>query len=295
MIKNRNNLTVLWKYINGTSESLLAANQVIVSDDKRLSVIHHEQQERWILQIRFARVQDTGVYKCEVNSIPKTYETRMVMVSVRKTYVDNIRNMDHYNNNNHTDSSSSSSLSMQQPPSSTISIRGSYVPDEYRPTTSPALPPGSTAYNSSSPFVDRSFYECCQTEGVPILCKALCNLQAMISDQTKPFMYTLCYNYMAHIFRCISDGRNHLPCCQRQQVPQLCQPSCSGRYSLEKALDHAICHEHSKTILFCIADGLQVLPEQPQEIQAETINSTFVSLFFSFHGLFDLICFFISM
>nr|XP_046912345.1 Ig-like and fibronectin type-III domain-containing protein 1 isoform X1 [Dermatophagoides farinae] len=278
VIKNRNNLTVLWKYINGTSESLLAANQVIVSDDKRLSVIHHEQQERWILQIRFARVQDTGVYKCEVNSIPKTYETRMVMVSVRKTYVDNIRNMDHYNNNNHTDSSSSSSLSMQQPPSSTISIRGSYVPDEYRPTTSPALPPGSTAYNSSSPFVDRSFYECCQTEGVPILCKALCNLQAMISDQTKPFMYTLCYNYMAHIFRCISDGRNHLPCCQRQQVPQLCQPSCSGRYSLEKALDHAICHEHSKTILFCIADGLQVLPEQPQEIQAETINSTFILL-----------------
>ncbi|OTF70234.1 hypothetical protein BLA29_008576, partial [Euroglyphus maynei] len=66
VIKNRNNLTVLWKYLNGTSESLLAANQVIVSDDKRLSVIHHEQQERWILQIRFARVQDTGIYKCEV-------------------------------------------------------------------------------------------------------------------------------------------------------------------------------------------------------------------------------------
>lgn len=39
VIKNRNNLTVLWKYVNGSVETLLAANHVIVSDDKRLSVI----------------------------------------------------------------------------------------------------------------------------------------------------------------------------------------------------------------------------------------------------------------
>ena len=40
LIKNRNNLTILWKYVNGSMELLLAANQVIVSDDKRMSVIH---------------------------------------------------------------------------------------------------------------------------------------------------------------------------------------------------------------------------------------------------------------
>lgn len=40
VIKNRNNLTVLWKYINGTSEVLLAANQVIVTEDKRMRVFH---------------------------------------------------------------------------------------------------------------------------------------------------------------------------------------------------------------------------------------------------------------
>lgn len=39
VIKNRNNLTVLWKYVNGSLETLLAANHVIVSDDKRLSVV----------------------------------------------------------------------------------------------------------------------------------------------------------------------------------------------------------------------------------------------------------------
>lgn len=99
-------------------------------------------------------------------------------------------------------------------------------------------------------------------------------MRAMLNDQTKPYMYTLCYNYMTHIYRCISDGRNHLPCCQRQNVPQLCQPACVGKYSLEKALDHAICHDHSKTVLFCIADGLQVLPGQPQDVQADIVNST---------------------
>lgn len=147
-----------------------------------------------------------------------------------------------------------------------VSVRKTYA-DVLKATT---MGSGNTS------ITDRSFYECCQTEGVPILCRPLCNLNAMISDQTKPYMYTLCYNYMAHIFRCIADGRNHLPCCQRQSVPSLCQPSCTGRYSLEKALDHAICHEHSKTILFCIADGLQVLPEQPQDVSAETVNYTFV-------------------
>lgn len=40
VVKNRNNLTILWKYVNGSVETLLAANQVIVSDDKRLAVIH---------------------------------------------------------------------------------------------------------------------------------------------------------------------------------------------------------------------------------------------------------------
>lgn len=216
-------------------------------------------QERWVLRIHFARVQDTGIYKCEVNSIPKVYETRMVMVMIKKSYTETIE-MLHRNDSNFN--------------------RGSYVPDEHTTSTSASTSFSPNTMNSgNTSFVDRSFYECCQTEGVPILCRPLCSLNAMISDQTKPYMFTLCYNYMAHIFRCISDGRNHLPCCQKQQVPKLCQPSCSGRYSLEKALDHAICHEHSKTILFCISDGLQVLPEQPQDLQAEAINSTFVSFF----------------
>lgn len=178
----------------------------------------------------------------------------MVMVSVRKTYAEVVRGggvvsgsaSPHNITGNERDGVASSSASRGP------AARGSaYVPADE----------GSGQSTNQSTFADRSFYECCQTEGVPILCRPLCNLNAMISDQTKPYMYTLCYNYMSHIFRCISDGRNHLPCCQRQNVPQLCQPSCTGRYSLEKALDHAICHEHSKTILFCIADGLQVMFE----------------------------------
>lgn len=42
VVSNRNNLTLLWKYVNGTSETLLAANEVVVSDDKRLSIIHQK-------------------------------------------------------------------------------------------------------------------------------------------------------------------------------------------------------------------------------------------------------------
>ena len=137
----------------------------------------------------------------------------------------------------------------------------------------------SDSNQSSNNLTDRSFFECCQTEGVPILCRQLCNLNAMINDQTKPYTL-LCYNYLPKIFSCISDGRNHLPCCKRQNVPQLCQPSCTGKYTLVKALDHAICHEHSKTVLFCIAEGIEVLPKQPQDITAETVNSTYVSLYF---------------
>lgn len=185
-----------------------------------------------------------------MNSNPKVYETRMVMVSVKRTFADILKGL---------------RANITEP--SSTPARG-YIPD--KPTT-------TTTTTAANNFTDKSFYECCQTEGVPILCRPLCSLNAMISDQTKPYMYTLCYNYMTHIYRCLADGRNHLPCCQRQNVPQLCQPACTGRYSLEKALDHAICHEHSKTVLFCIADGIQTLPDQPQDISVETVNSTYVS------------------
>ena len=85
----------------------------------------------------------------------------MVMVSVRKTYSEVMKDA--------------------------VNITGNAMAPKHA-----SYEPDNSKQSINSTFIDRSFYECCQTEGVPILCRPLCNIQAMISDQTKPYMYTLC-------------------------------------------------------------------------------------------------------
>ena len=39
---------------------------------------------------------------------------------------------------------------------------------------------------------------------------------------------TKCDPHFKQIVHCMADGRNHVPCCERNQVPDICQDMCIG-------------------------------------------------------------------
>lgn len=56
----------------------------------------------------------------------------------------------------------------------------------------------------------------------------------------------------------LSDGRDHVPCCIRERIPDLCQDLCRGEYTLvtDNVKTHFSCPSHIERTLSCIADGV---------------------------------------
>ena len=130
-------------------------------------------------------------------------------------------------------------------------------------------------YNQTKHFadsVDHNFTQCCEHEGVSQLCFDYCHFKGLVSGTPKPQIAAVCVNHMSSITKCLADGKNHIPCCKRQQVPSVCLGSCVGKYTLTTAFQHAVCLDYAGPILACIAQGVEILPHQPKDVIAEEIS-----------------------
>ena len=56
----------------------------------------------------------------------------------------------------------------------------------------------------------------------------------------------------------MADGRNHVPCCERNQVPDVCQDMCVGEYTMQTddVRTHLSCGAFTAPTLACIAEGI---------------------------------------
>ena len=56
----------------------------------------------------------------------------------------------------------------------------------------------------------------------------------------------------------IAAGRNHVPCCERAGVPDVCQDMCLGQYTVQTddARSHVSCSAYTAPTLVCIAEGV---------------------------------------
>ena len=63
---------------------------------------------------------------------------------------------------------------------------------------------------------------------------------------------------MTTLFLTNSAGRNHVPCCQRAGVPDVCQDMCVGSYTVQTddARSHVSCAAYTAATLVCIAEGV---------------------------------------
>ena len=55
-----------------------------------------------------------------------------------------------------------------------------------------------------------------------------------------------------------SAGRNHIPCCQKAGVPDLCQDMCIGSYTVQTddVRSQVSCAAYTAPTLVCIAEGV---------------------------------------
>ena len=132
-----------------------------------------------------------------------------------------------------------------------------------------------TNLSSLKPILNstHNFTQCCAQLSVNDHCLPYCSVQSLLSGSINSNAILTCANHMPSIISCLTDGRNHLPCCESQNVPDVCLPSCTGRYSLTKVLDNILCLQHAVPILSCIAEGVKTLPPQPLDITAEPVSS----------------------
>lgn len=56
----------------------------------------------------------------------------------------------------------------------------------------------------------------------------------------------------------LSDGRNHVPCCMEEKVPDICQDVCRGEYTIitDNIKTHFSCAAYTEQTLACIVEGI---------------------------------------
>lgn len=54
------------------------------------------------------------------------------------------------------------------------------------------------------------------------------------------------------------DGRNHVPCCVQEGVPDICQDVCRGEYTMitDNIKTHFSCSAYTEQTLACIVEGI---------------------------------------
>lgn len=96
--------------------------------------------------------------------------------------------------------------------------------------TSKSIPPKTGTSTPASDIDDKldpddyvhDFTDCCKSLNVSSKCLGFCTIHNII-DGTAGVEPDVCEADFPRIVKCMADGRNHLPCCERKKIPDVCQ------------------------------------------------------------------------
>ncbi|ODM96583.1 Ig-like and fibronectin type-III domain-containing protein C25G4.10 [Orchesella cincta] len=134
------------------------------------------------------------------------------------------------------------------------------------------------SYKGVGSILSHNYTACCQQVNVSKSCYGFCTLQSILEGTTgEP---NQCEDEFPKIVKCMADGRDHVPCCIREQVPDICQDLCRGEYTVvtDNVKTHFSCPTYIERTLSCIADGIEILPSQPLNVQAVAVSPTAINL-----------------
>lgn len=98
-------------------------------------------------------------------------------------------------------------------------------------TSKSVTPKNGSTSTSPMPDVDdtvepeeymHDFTDCCKSFNVSTKCLGFCTIHNII-DGTAGVEPDVCETDFPRIVKCMADGRNHLPCCERKNIPDVCQ------------------------------------------------------------------------
>ncbi|XP_019771440.1 Ig-like and fibronectin type-III domain-containing protein 2 isoform X3 [Dendroctonus ponderosae] len=239
--------TVMWKKEDRERHStrVLTAGENRVTADKRFSVLHDSGTDQdefgsdlpsggdvWVLVIKTAKPNDSGIYVCEVNSNPIVRSFHRLNVLSRAITAN---------------------------PTDVI------IYEDPKPT--------------SDGIKKHNYTECCVAQNVSSRCMGFCNIQSILEGSTGQDPEN-CEQDFPAIVRCMADGRNHVPCCIHERIPDICQDVCRGEYTAitENIKTHFSCSAYTEQTLACIMDGIDLLPGQPENVEVEPLSETSIKV-----------------
>ncbi|KAG8287269.1 hypothetical protein J6590_042606 [Homalodisca vitripennis] len=126
---------------------------------------------------------------------------------------------------------------------------------------------------------NHNYTSCCIDTNVSKGCLGFCNIQSILDGQTGQDPEKCEADFPA-IVRCMADGRNHVPCCMDEGVPDICQDVCRGEYTMitDNIKTHFSCSAYTEKTLSCIVEGIEILPGQPRSVEVEGISDTSIKV-----------------
>ncbi|XP_076044711.1 zwei Ig domain protein zig-8-like [Oratosquilla oratoria] len=86
IVTNLNNKSVSW--IRQRDLKILTVGLYTYTTDQRFEVLHSEENEDWMLKIKYAQKRDSGKYDCQVSTRPPTYYTVQLNINVPRTIIE---------------------------------------------------------------------------------------------------------------------------------------------------------------------------------------------------------------
>ncbi|XP_050297664.1 Ig-like and fibronectin type-III domain-containing protein 1 [Anthonomus grandis grandis] len=120
---------------------------------------------------------------------------------------------------------------------------------------------------------NHNYTECCIAQNVSKGCLGFCNIQSILEGSTGQDPEN-CEQDFPSIVNCMADGRNHVPCCIHERVPDICQDVCRGEYTAitENIKTHFSCSAYTEQTLACIMEGIELLPSPPKDVEVEPLT-----------------------
>lgn len=118
-----------------------------------------------------------------------------------------------------------------------------------------------------------NYTDCCNSRNVSQACLGFCNIQSILEGSTGQDPEN-CETDFPSIVRCMADGRNHVPCCIQERVPDICQDVCRGEYTpiTDNIKTHFSCSAYTEQTLACIVEGVELLPSPPAIVDVEALT-----------------------
>ncbi|KAG6463259.1 hypothetical protein O3G_MSEX013776 [Manduca sexta] len=150
----------------------------------------------------------------------------------------------------------------------TVISRGLTPPDSQNETDT---------YSANTPTLSsvamaHNYTDCCVSANVSKSCLGFCSIQTILEGTGQD--PETCQPDFPAIVKCMADGRNHVPCCIQERVPDICQDVCRGEFTpvTDNIKTHYSCATYMEKTLACIVEGIELLPSPPEDVEVEPLN-----------------------